>query len=245
MFKFGSLLLTQTTLFILSLTLVFSRCGQISSNYNDNLESQTAAQASITRTSKFNVFEFNPKKMKMGVSLKKPQKADFYLNSNFFNKKPIGLVVIKGKRSQSRVKGGGYFYVKDGIPNVKVKDCPKRTEYASQTILWGIDNGQVNQGLIQEKHAKTKEFRSIIGLKKDGNFLLVASNENTQVTIKEITNYALELGMYEGILFDGGSSLDYKMTTDKDTEICQPISSLMKRLGDKKEPPVYIYGNFR
>lgn len=245
MFRYGFLILTQTKLFIISLSLVFSRCGQIISNDNDNLESQTASQASITRTSKFNVFEFNPKKMKMGVSLKKPKKADFYMNSNFFNKKPIGLVVIKGRRSQSRVRGGGYFYVKDGIPKIEVKDCPKLTEYASQTVLWGIDNGQMNQDLFQEKHAKAKEFRSIIGMKKDGNFLLVASNENAQVTIEEITNYALELGMYEGILFDGGSSLDYKMTTDNETVICQPISSFMKRLGDKKEPPVYIYGNFR
>jgi hypothetical protein len=224
---------------------ILPACNQISPSDNDNQENEEASHATITRTSKFNVFEFNPKKMKMGVSLKKPQKADFYLNSNFFNKKPIGLVVIKGKRSQSRVKGGGYFYVKDGIPNIEVKDCPKRTEYASQTVLWGIDNGQINQDLIQEKHAKAKEFRSIIGMKKDGNFILVASNENAQATIEEITNYALELGMFEGILFDGGSSLDYKMTTDKDTEICKPISSLIKSLGDKKEPPVYIYGNFR
>ncbi len=224
---------------------VFTSCNQILPSDNDNEQNEGASHASIFRTPKFNVYEFNPKKMRMGVSLIKPQKADFYMNSNFFDKKPIGLVVIKGRRSQSRVKGGGYFYVKDGVPKIEVKNCPKRTEYASQTILWGIDNGIVNEDLFDEKHAQAKEFRSIIGTKEDGSFLMVASNVNSEVTIEEITNYALSLGMYEGILFDGGSSLDYKFTTQTDTEICQPFSSLVKKLGDKKEPPVYIYGNFR
>ncbi len=240
-----SLRTISLSLFIICVCAIFSRCNQILSSDNDNQNSETASNASIKRTEKYNVFEFNPKEIRMGVSLRKPKKADFYMNSNFFNKKPIGLVVIKGRRSQSRVKGGGYFYVIDGLPKIQAKDCPKRTEYASQTVLWGIDNGQVNQDLFKEKHAKTKEFRSIIGTKEDGNFILIASNENSQVTIEEITNYALTLGMYEGILFDGGSSLDYKLSTDSDTEICQPISSLVKSIGDKHEPMVYIYGNFR
>jgi hypothetical protein len=183
--------------------------------------------------------------MKMGVTLRKPRKADFYLNSNFFSEKPIGLVVIRGERSHARVEGGGYFYVVNGIPKIQAKTCPKFTEYASQTILWGIDDGALNASLFKEKHAKEKAFRSIIGTKNDGRFLLVASNDKSTVTIEEISKYALNLGMMEGILFDGGSSLDYKMSTVSDIEVCQPVFPLLKKIAKKQEPMVYIYGNFK
>jgi hypothetical protein len=238
----------STFLRLLFFTLPFlfgTSCDRSSIKDVFSADNKTSASAKITRTDTFNIFEFDPQSMKMGVALRKPRKADFYLNSNFFSEKPIGLVVIKGKRSHARVKGGGYFYVVDGVPKIQAKTCPKLTEYASQTILWGIDDGVLNASLFKEKHAKEKAFRSIIGTKNDGRFLLVASNEKSTVTIEEISKYALNLGMLEGILFDGGSSLDYKISTVSDIEVCQPVSSLLKKIAKKHEPMVYLYGNFK
>jgi hypothetical protein len=202
-------------------------------------------EAKITKTNLYNIFEFDPKTMKMGVSLSKPEQADFYLNSNFFSDQPIGLVVIKGKRTATRIKGGGYFYVLDGKPHIAVKSCPKITEYASQTMLWGIDDGQLNTALFEKKHARKKEFRTIFGRKKDGRLLLVATNASSTVSIKEITTYALQIGMVEGILFDGGSSVDYKMVSSTEKVVCQVVPSILKKVAQIHEPMVYIYGNLK
>jgi hypothetical protein len=97
--------------------------------------------------------------MKFGVSEGKPVNTDFYINSNFFkNEGPIGLVVIDGIRKNAALKGGGYFYVKKGIPFVQAKNCPKITEYASQTILWAIDNGRVNESLLKNLTQRKKDI---------------------------------------------------------------------------------------
>ena len=93
--------------------------------------------------------------MDFGVSETLPIDSDFYINSNFFSDHaPIGLVVVNGKRKSSRVKGGGFFYVLNGMPHVSPLKCPLWSKFASQTILWGINNGKINHRLIKTKHAK-------------------------------------------------------------------------------------------
>ena len=232
--------------FSLSLTFFFFACERAKELPDQKLAKHPAKiEAKITKTYLYNIFEFDPKTMKMGVSLSKPEQADFYLNSNFFSDQPIGLVVVKGKRTATRINGGGYFYVLDGIPHIAVKSCPKITEYASQTMLWGIDDGQLNTALFEKKHARKKEFRTIFGSKKDGRLLLVATNASSMVSIKEITTYALQIGMVEGILFDGGSSVDYKMVSPTEKVVCQVVPSILKKVAQIHEPMVYIYGKMK
>jgi hypothetical protein len=76
----------------------------------------------------FDVYVFNPKKVSFGVSSVRPSGKKFYMNSNFFNKKAIGLVVENGVKKSSRVSGGGYFYVSNGIVNIKRGGCPRNTD---------------------------------------------------------------------------------------------------------------------
>ena len=120
---------------------------------------------SIVQTNNnFNVLILKKDEMNFGVSNKKPENADFYINSNFFTKSnnPIGLVVIDRLRHSDRQIGGGYFYVVNGIPHVSSKYCPKMTDYASQSILWAIDNGVKNEGLFNTKHGNKNVYRTKI-----------------------------------------------------------------------------------
>ena len=193
----------------------------------------------------YNLIVINKEAMKFGVSEGKPQNADFYINSNFFkNEGPIGLVVVDGIRKNNLVKGGVYFYVKKGIPYVKAKSCPKMTEYASQTILWAIDNGRVNEGLLKKSHAKLERYRTIMGENDQGQIMIISSSSYLSImTIEEIINFAIEKGMVEGILLDGGTSVDYKCTNGVESADFSSVPENLKPTFGITKPFTYIYGN--
>ena len=193
----------------------------------------------------YNVIVMNKEAMKFGVSEGKPVNTDFYINSNFFkNEGPIGLVVVDGIRKNAPLKGGGYFYVKKGIPYVQAKYCPKITEYASQTILWAIDNGRINESLLKKSHAKKKRYRTIMGENAKGQIMIISSSSILSlVTIEEIINFAIEKGMVEGILLDGGTSVDYKCTNGEDTVDFSSVPENLKPTFGITKPFTYIYGN--
>lgn len=203
---------------------------------------------SIVQTNNnFNVLILKKDEMNFGVSNKKPENADFYINSNFFTKSnnPIGLVVIDKLRHSDRQIGGGYFYVVNGIPHVSSKYCPKMTDYASQSILWAIDNGVKNEGLFNTKHGNKNVYRTVMGQNKDGDIIVVSSNRLGFVTIKEIVDYSESIGMVEGILLDGGTSVDYKFSDDSNEIEFQSIPDMVKSSMDIDQPTTYIYGNFK
>jgi len=200
---------------------------------------------SIIEEGDYNVIVMNKEAMKFGVSEGKPENADFYINSNFFkNEGPIGLVVVDGIRKNDRVKEGGYFYVKKGIPYVKAKSCPKMTEYASQTILWAIDNGRVNEVLLNKAHAKLERHRTIMGENDQGQIMIISSSSYLSImTIEEIINFAIKKGMVEGILLDGGTSVDYKCTNGVESVDFSSVPENLKPTFGITKPFTYIYGN--
>ena len=191
----------------------------------------------------YNVIKINKDEMSFGVSTEKPSDADFYINSNFFTKSnnSIGLVVINRLRHSKRKSGGGYFYVVDGQPHIASGFCPRMTDYASQSILWGIDNGIKNEGLFNTRHVNETAYRTIMGENAEGQIVVISSNRLGLVTIKEIVDYAASIGMVEGILLDGGSSVDYKF----DDEVFQSVPDIVKSAMDINQPTTYIYGNFK
>jgi hypothetical protein len=200
----------------------------------------------IESDTNFNVFIIEKDKMNFGVSTEKPTDSDFYVNSNFFNSAgPIGLVVMNRTRIQKRSVGGGYFYVVNGKPYVRAKECPKMTDFASQSILWGIDNGIANEALIQRPISNLKRHRTILGEDSEGRIMLIASNSLGMVSIGEIVEFAQSKGMVEGILLDGASSVDYKFTDGIDEASLKTIPSTFKKFMNIEEPKTYIYGNFK
>lgn len=204
----------------------------------------TEHKVQLTNESNFNILIINKNHMKFGVSTKKPNKSDFYTNSNFFtNKSAIGLVVVNGKKINSKTIGGGYFYVTNGVAHVSSKKCPKNVDFASQTILWGIDNGVKNKKLFKTSHGKLKRYRTIIGENNNGEIMIISSDRLGLVTIKEIIDFAYNKGMNEGILLDGGTSVDYKFSDDKNSVCFESVPSDLKPLFKIKKPTTYIYGN--
>ena len=195
----------------------------------------------IHTNNNFNIFIFDPKKVRFGVSNFRPTDKKFYMNSNFFNKVAIGLVVIDGVKKSSRVRGGGYLYVVDGKVDVKRGSCPTYTDYASQTILWGIDNGTINKSLIRQPHAKKLTYRNIVGKNKDGLIIFVVSKFGGIVTIEEVIKEGINQGMVEGIIFDGGSSVEYKFDDGKHQRSFMSLSDPGKKLLGIDRPTTYIY----
>lgn len=191
----------------------------------------------------FDVYVFNPNKVSFGVSSSRPSGKKFYMNSNFFNKKAIGLVVENGVKKSSRVSGGGYFYVSNGIVNIKRGGCPRNTDYASQTILWGIDNGITNKSLMRQRHAKQLTYRNIVGKNKNGEIIFVVSNFGGVVTIEDVINEGIKQGMVEGVLFDGGTSVEYKFNDGKYSSSFTALSDSGKKLVGIDKPTTYIYVN--
>ena len=203
--------------------------------------------SSIQTNVNFNVLTIKKGEMMFGVSNKKPENTDFYINSNFFTKtnNPIGLVVIDRLRYSDRKTGGGYFYVVNGIPHISAKYCPKMTEYASQSILWVIDDGVENKSLYDTKHGNKNVYRTVMGQNKDGDIIVVSSSRLGFVTIKDIVSYSKSIGMVEGILLDGGTSVDYKFSDDSNEIEFQSIPDIVKSSMTIDQPTTYIYGNFR
>jgi hypothetical protein len=191
----------------------------------------------------FDVYVFNPNKVTFGVSSSRPSGKKFYMNSNFFNKKAIGLVVENGVKKSSRVSGGGYFYVSNGVVNIKRGGCPRNTDYASQTILWGIDNGITNKSLMRQRHAKQLTYRNIVGKNKNGEIIFVVSNFGGVVTIEDVINEGIKQGMVEGVLFDGGTSVEYKFNDGKYSTSFTALSDAGKKLVGIDKPTTYIYVN--
>jgi hypothetical protein len=211
---------------------------------SDNVDI-TARTPLIAYERKFTVYRIPKDTMSFKIGNVPPADADFYLNSNFFSDEPIGLVVIEGKRHAKRKTGGGYFFVRNGKAYVRALECPKMTEYATQTILWGIDNGKTNDALLKKPHALKTTYRTLMGEDEHANIWVIASNRTGLVTIEEIVNYALNLGIVEAVLFDGGSSVEYKFTDGERQESFKAMNGWIKKYKRIQEPPVFIYGNFK
>jgi uncharacterized protein YigE (DUF2233 family) len=197
----------------------------------------------IYTNNNFDIYYFNPKKVKFGVSSVRPSGKKFYMNSNFFNKRAIGLVVENGVRKSRKVSGGGYFYVSDNKVDIKRGSCPKNIKYASQTILWGIDNGIMNMSLMKKGHAKQLTYRNIVGKNKNGEIIFIVSNFGGVVTIEDVINEGVKQGMVEGILFDGGTSVEYMFNDGNYSTSFTALSDYGKKLMKIDKPTTYIYVN--
>ena len=200
-------------------------------------------KVTIKSNGDFKVFVFN-EGCDFSVVEDNPKDCEFYMNTNFFDEdnNPIGLVVIDGTRYSDRTRGGGYFYVKDGNPVVSRK-CPSYTDYSTQTILWGISNGQINNRLINIKHAKEETYRNVVGQNKNGDIIIVTSTFGSMVTIEEILNVGKTFGMFNAVLFDGGTSLDYKFNDGKYYTKFKSLPNWIGTITGYGNPTTYICVN--
>ena len=174
-----------------------------------------------------------------------PSDSDFFINANFFDKSgPIGLLVVDKKVVSKKTPGGGCLYVKSGKTKIG-KRCPVNVEFNAQTLLLGIVDGKINSALIEKSHSMKLDYRTVIGETQGGDIILVASTRTGIVTIEEILTVAIERGVINGILFDGGSSVEYGFLTQTGRNTFKSIPGIIKKELGIEEPKSFVYGKIK
>ena len=191
------------------------------------------------------VITIDPNSIEFGVKRRNQVNDDFFMNANFFNKsgKEIGEVVINGKTINERTESGGFFYVKNGKPGISLYSRPKGVQFSVQTKYVGINNGVINKRIVDTKVNSQGACRTILGKNKKGQIILIHSDRTSSVSMREISEFAITQGMINGILFDGGSSVDIGIKTNKLNYSFKSVPSFAKPFMGIDEPPIYIVGN--
>lgn len=184
--------------------------------------------------------------MKFGVSKGNSNKNDFFLNANFFTPsgKPIGEVVINHKKINPRISGGGFFYTLNGTPHVSLNGHPSNAENVVQTKYVGVINGKLNKSLFRGSMNTSEVKRQIMGINENGDLVIVLTDLTSNVTMKRLSQFALDMGLKNAILFDGGSSIDLFIRDSQNSFSLMTLPHLLKKLSNTPEPPIYIVGNF-
>jgi len=199
----------------------------------------------ISTNSSYEVLEFNPKYFEFSVSEGRPTNTDFYINSNYFyaGGEPMGMVVIDGKKKHGKRKHGGSFYVKNGKPYVRSKYCPSSIEYCTQSVFWGINDGQFNYYGIREDHAKKNRLRTLIGENEKGEIILIISK--IRLDAETILKFSKKYNLVDAVFCDGGTSVDYYFKCDGYSSTFKALSDDIKSILGIDQPPIYISGNFK
>ncbi len=84
---------------------------------------------------------------------------------------------------------------------------------------------------MKAESAKKKNYRSLVGEDSSGNIVIVVSSSRFGlVTIEDIVSIGLDFNIRDGILFDGGPSVDYKMRDGFYKHSFKAMSGLTKSL---------------
>jgi len=214
-----------------------------------NAQSKEVDRPALTtarcRSGTANVLKVPKGTIDFSVSMDRPDDADVYINSNFFNSAgPIGEVIIDRKRHSPRKSGGGYFFVKNGVPNVSAYAPPRNPEHSTQSILVAINDGSVNTKMLKRAHAREATYRSLIGIDKRDNLYIIASGRGCLTTIEEIIDIGRSYKIQEAILPDAGSSVDYRLSDGDSETVMKAMPGLMKKAMGIEEPKSYIVGKF-
>lgn len=185
--------------------------------------------------------------MKFSVDTKKSDNYDFYLNANFFKEDGSieGLTRVNGKNISNQSNFGGSFYTINNKPFISMNGCPTSSINCVQTSYRGIINGSINTRVTNTSVNSRKVYRTLIGKNKNGDLVIIHSTRWGFISMKGICEYGLKLGIKDGLLFDGGSSIDLKISKNGKTHRYQSVPTIIKKVFNIKNPPVYIVGNFK
>ena len=197
----------------------------------------------VYRNNNFNIYVFDADASRFGVSSRRPAGKRFYMNANFFTPSadPIGLLIENGKKRSVATPGGGCFYVVGGRADVRRGACPPKVNHASQTLLWAIDDGRVNQSLMTARHARVLTYRNLVGKKRSGDIVIIASRFGGIVRARDVIDQGLRQGVVEGLLFDGGTSVEYAFDDGRYSSSFRSLTDLSKSILGIYRPVSYIY----
>jgi len=176
---------------------------------------------------------------------KNPDNFDFSINSNFFDSRPIGEVIIDKKIVTNRVQGGGFFTSKNGDFDITTNNRPSNVDYSSQTHLVGIRNGELNSRVLNARWSKAQYYRILVGKDSQGNLIILHSDRYGLTSIKQICKIGKTVGMTTGLIFDGGASVDVSITDGLYSHSFQALPTIVRKFKKNVTPPIYIVGNFK
>jgi uncharacterized protein YigE (DUF2233 family) len=147
----------------------------------------------------------------------------FSVNSNFYDteQKTLGEVIVNGERHGYETGSSGYFKVIEGKayvgPRSLFEDKSGNIEFACQAHPSVMKDGIIWPYILNETLNKAswgrKTYRNLGGMDKEGNIVFVLSGDGALLSVKEISEIALDLGVQTATLFDAGSSLQYTLKT--------------------------------
>lgn len=210
---------------------------------DDNYDSE---KVKVLDKEGYHIITIKKDKMNFSVSDGVEKEFDFYVNSNFFTKErnPTCGVVIEGKTKSRQISGGGSFIVKNNKPNI-VFNKVSNVEYLSQTHVWVIKNKNINNRMLNMNHAKKKVCRLLIGKNKNGEITIVHSNKGNGVTMRELTNFALNNGVVDAFILDSGPSVEVFVKDGSYVYDFKSVSDIQKSIVGIPKPVIYITGNFK
>jgi hypothetical protein len=199
----------------------------------------------INRVCEIGVIKINKNKMNYSVKNQNHKNFNFYVNANYFGKTPIGEVKIDNKVVNKKNKNGGFFTTDGKTPKFYFNSRPNNVKFSSQTHTVGIINGNVNNRILNQGWAKVKVHRLMIGEDINGNIIVIHSRNLGFLTVSEICEIGKKLGVYNGLIFDGGTSVEIGLKDGDINYSYQSIGDLTRKLFNVPTPSVFIVGNFK
>jgi len=203
------------------------------------------ARKYINRNCEVGVIKIYKNRMDYSVTNQNHEDFNFYVNANYFDKNPLGEVKIDGKVISKKNKNGGFFTTDGKTPKFYFNNRPNRVKYSSQTHTVGIIRGKVNERIFNQNWAKLKVHRLMVGEDINGNIIVIHSRNLGFLTVAEICKIAEKLGVHNGLIFDGGASVEVGLRDGKTKYSYQCVGDLTRKLFNVPTPSVFIVGNFK
>ena len=190
---------------------------------------------------KLNISEFDDNCNIFSISQTRPKDDSFYVNANFFDESgdPLRGLIVNSDIVSEVTRTGGVFYIdKNGCANVdSIDPFHDETIYLAQSVLGGVHNGIPDETIMNSQHGRRSNYRTLVGQREDGSIVIITPSLFGLTTAQEILELSVEQGVYEGVLFDGGSSVDVR--TSKHRRFRSVPNYIKSRL-NIDEPPSYI-----
>lgn len=183
----------------------------------------------------------------------------FAINANFRDPKgrPMGWVIHRGlEKNRAFGDWSGCFFVSDGKPYAGPKslidEAPARITEGVQVYPSVMKNhtvfSYVNQKPDEFFNGSELSYRSLVGMRKEGEIVFVLSGDGGLMNVAEVTEAAQKLDVQHATLMDGGRALQYSIRTTKgpwhfraaNTEL--PID---RHPFDRQRSPVYLMARRR
>lgn len=191
-------------------------------------ESKTKRVLDFINPPRVHLFTFKKSDQRFSISYHDAQSTarreltkeqNFSINSSFYDKEmnTLGEVVVQGQNYGQPSNSSGFFKVIDGKayagPRSLFEDLSGNPEYSCQAHPSVMKEGVIWPYIIEESmnqaHWKRRTLRNLSGMDADGNIVFLVSGDGGLLSVKEISELALSLGVRTATLFDAGSALQY------------------------------------